>query len=615
MIMNSQKVLQLVELISKAATAYYNSDTPIMSDFEFDMIIEELRNIDPENAILTKPDFGAVTEYVPLKKHPHKFKVTGIPWKIKRHELDGVLRDKIKGSLIVSEKLDGITAVVYYRDGKLERILTRNDGVTGLDITHNLRHLVDAKGGIRDTIGGNVEWVRGEVVTSWDACTGNGYSHPRNMASGLSTSKDVTENHNHLQFIAFDISMDTDKYAKFIALERFGFRVPENWIVYDPFQFPEVEKRFNISELNYRRDDGIPTDGLVLDTLVQDIEPLVVKYQSKAYQTEVQEVVPQVSNYGRVIPVIKVNPVNVDGCVITYCSGFNYENIKKNHIGKGAIIEVTRANEVIPYWSNTISPAEMVEIPEEIDGSRTTWQGVDLRVEVDKLSNAIFDLINRKAPIGLGSIKVEEFIEHLEIVEFDDIASIINRENHDELVDMVNRTFSDAYIPKILELVENMVKGYTLSELLTSSFSDGLGKVAAQTLQDIFDNCPIKMLMHIKQNNGISPEVSSQMPTYLVAEGIKNNLDLLLELLDANIRVLEVKSKNLIKVCVTGDVSLPRKKWFEKYRDSIVEVTIAKADYLVANKDDNSSKVKTANKKGIPIITEQEILNMIGGKL
>ena len=342
---------ELRDLVTKAATTYYNSDLPIMSDEEFDALVAELA--ERGDSLATETSFGADLESTHLEKMLHGFPQYNMPLtvsglnKVKyRTLMEWAINESIARQGIMSSKLDGISAVAYYEDGQLQRVLTRGDGHSGLNIINNLPS--DTFPQYLETEGyeflGPI-WVRGEVVVRLGSHTEHGYSTERNMAAGLANTKEPTELNKLLRFVAYDTSLDGNYAEKLDWLSKLGFEVVKHY-KYDVDDYKTIAMIDHL--LNYSTHDVASrylVDGVVYRSLDND-DSYAIKFFTKLYETEVVKVHYQLSDKGRLIPVIQYNPVTIDGTVCTFCSGFNFKQILDNGIGPGAIIKVTKANEV-----------------------------------------------------------------------------------------------------------------------------------------------------------------------------------------------------------------------------------------------------------------------------
>lgn len=592
-----EQIKNLVERIKQAATAYYNTDEPILSDEEFDSLVNELRGLDAKNPILTTPNWGSKDSEIVrhLVERKHSFLVQGLP---KEKSTDFDLNNLPIGS-IISSKLDGISAVAYYKNGILQYVLTRNNGLTGFDITEKLKYS-NIPEMIDDT---SLLWVRGELVLEKGVAQLFGKSNERNMVAGLANSIDITEAHKYIKFVAYDCSSGRSVYTLDL-LGFLGFEVVRFKNITEKGQYAKLEALFDYTKYNI----GYPylVDGVVID---QTSKPTIaVKYPNRKYITKVVAIHNQISDHGRIIPVIEFEPVNIDGVIIKQCTGHNYEMLKLNNLGVGSIIEITRSNEVIPYWSNTVEGINYIE-PIELNGKSTEWQGVHLTIEPNKTKACIRNLIAMKAPKGVADSRISQIVSYFNILGLGSLKAtlrVLNTEENDFRDKGIKEEFG-AYYPHIVEWYKNSYQGYTLSEMLQCTITEGLGKVACDMIQNQYENDSYTLLTDLMTLGELPDYVN--VPTKTTRKGIKDNLQLIIEVLE-NINLKEVKKVNkdhLISICLTGKLSKPRGKLLEEWEDKVVEVDISKADYLVTDDPNSgSSKNKKAQKLGIPVLTEAD---------
>lgn len=616
------KVEDLVSKIVAASNAYYNSSNPIISDEDFDRLVDELKLLDPLNEILTTPGWGSDIQSTHKKKFPHTFLVKGIDDKFQSNNFNFIEYNSETEELIQSAKLDGISGVAYYEScdipnkNKLVRILTRNNGEIGLDVTESLIYC-----NIPKYVASDISWVRGEIVTTWEAAKKFGYKHPRNMAAGLANSDELSEAHKYLEFVVYNSNLTSTHKYKLNDLEVLGFTVVKYISIITERNYQFRSNMFDYSNLSSYYGYKYPVDGSIL-TKNYSGDSIAIKYPTPKIQVKVVKVINQLSSRGRVIPVIEIEPSELSGCLITYCSGFNYSLIKEHGIGPGAGITITRANEVIPDWRYdipTVNPVEVI-LPEVISNSGKNykikgWNGVHLECEIDKTLDSIKTLISWRCPLGIANAKIDILVELFQIETLKDLSVIAS--NWESVRSKILVEFGSTYSDRIVELLELINKGYTLAELLESTYTRSLGSESADRLMKYYNNNPKLMLDSISSYNKLPTNVESLMPSYVVGEGVIENIELIKNVLSAGFNIIspstEIDTTNLIPICMTGKLSKSRNELVEEWAGKIVEVDIGKAKYLITdNPESGSSKNKAANKLGIPVVTEsrfREILN------
>lgn len=605
-------IIELQKLIIEASSAYYYTSEPIISDVEFDNLIKELRRLDSNNKLLTTINWGAINP-THKEKFPHTFEVGGLD-KIQSVNFDYSI---ISYPIIQSSKLDGITGVAYYKDGKLLRILTRNDGTVGLDVTSNLIYC-----NIPKVIDSSITYIHGEIVTTWDASKKFDYSHPRNMSAGIVNSDNISECNKELHFVVYDTNLDLNHEEKLIKLELEGFEVVRWEKINSSMEFEYALPVFDYSKPDYISYD-YPVDGSVITSMDQSVA-FAIKYPTPNVKVKVLGISNQISERGRVTPVIEIEPTKLSGCTITRCSGFNYEKIIENGVGVGSIITITRANEVIPDWLYDIPTINRVavEVPTQLeyDGILyyTYMNGCQLEISKDKTMDSIKYLLSIRSPLGIAGAKIQTLIDSFGIKSHKDIVLLSNEfsfsNQHEE---KIFKVFGSSFSDRIIELLYNVSNGYTLAELLKSSFSKNLGSEAADRLMKYYFNDSLIMLEELEFNCGLRNKTSLLMPSYGVAEGIKDNIEVIKSILNAGFNIIEpikvVDTSDCIPICMTGKLSKSRSELTSEWKGKVVEVDINKAKYLITdNPSSPSSKNKAAQKLNIPVITENEFRKILG---
>lgn len=594
------QVEALVAQITEAAKEYYEG-SPIMSDPQFDQLVEELRELDPEHPVLSATGWGYVPSHRERVAHSHP--VEGLS-KIQVKTGDNPFKYLDQSvEYAITPKYDGISAVAYYGvDGKLERVLTRGDGKTGIDITKNVHKLIPDK----------VEYVRevrGEIVMPLSVFNEHykDSGNPCTTASGLVMSGDIGDRWEHIDFVAYSVRAAScwfNSYLEMIThlfIEGFtttGGRVLNKESAEDAYRLYDTSMAGHESPY--------PVDGAVvrpLRLLVTGEGPIfykedgvAIKYPTKTYEVVVTGIANQVSALGRVTPVIEFESVKTDRGTISRMSGFNYAQITRDDIGVGSILTMTLANEIIPHWVNTIKSTG-AEVPEEVDGMPTRMEGSQLVVDKCNKRDIIFRVLALHRPKGVGGTTIKETIDRLGIDCVSDIkpkiAEALKSTNHPLLTEWYR------------SILTNSV---TIPQLFCASVTRNAGWAAGMALNHLDSEAILGMLIH-------SQEDLIKWPTSAALAGVRENranLILLFSHFGVTTHSDGEESTGRVKVCFTGKLSKPRNEIAKDYQDYIVQVDIKAADYLVTNDPNSTSgKAKTARALGIKIITESELVEMI----
>lgn len=647
-----ERIPALVEQIKSAADAYYNGDQPIITDEEFDKLTDLLAELDPNHELLKTPGWGVSKAAAHLTKVAHGSFVGGLD-QVKIGAVEAGYNfgrgheDIVKG-YICSAKLDGISIVLYYDyDGNFVRALTRHDGEHGLDITQNLQYAE-----FPHTVPKGIKEVRGEIVIS-DAKFGlisHEYSNQRNAASGIAMSAySEPELLQMLDIVVYSITafyedvdhepwMD-DYNQVLLALGKAGFKTVKYNIIPAGYL-----NKFLVENppSSYRKEDPhlYLLDGVVVASLNLQYDeemhgtPLVhykVKYQSTFFETKVTKVHWIVSGYGRVVPTVEFETVNIGGVNVTYASGFNAEFIHSSGIGPGAIIKISRRNEVIPHIEEVVERVEP-EIPEFVDNTRTFWDGVHIRIKTKLDPMVIKTLIRDYAPKGLGGMNIAKFVEQGKLDDIEQLNDIIETGPSHPIFNSVE--MYDGPLALTQQSFFNMKEmDTTLDYALTTTWTDGLGYATAARIASLVSRDEmIRVLSNntfvlYMQNEDVDNSVDLQICEHIykscngsVADKIAENREVILKVLKLPFKwvasaVEEPLPDAKYKICLTGKLSKPRGELVNSWiKYGVVEVGIGQAEYLVCDKPSQSSKFKAAEAAGTKIITEEEFRKLIGAE-
>lgn len=373
---SDKSVDKLLKKLIKAKEAYYNTEYPIMTDEDFDALEEQLRKIDPKNPYFKK--IGA-----PISKENVVLPVPMMSLnKIKtKSDVNKWVSGFDKSStFVVSDKLDGVSVLLVYKNGKPIASYTRGDGTVGGDISYLIPHFNIPKSTsiIKDMT------LRGELVMShsnfdkWSST----FKNSRNMVAGISNRKDIHPGIKDVDVVIYDMVKPrlkpTDAYSK---LKKMGFKLVS-------FSVFEAHELGNLSD-HYaarKKRSKYSIDGLVIHH--NDIHP-VAKDENPSYATAFKEnekpteatvthVEWSLSKDGLLKPRVYIKPVRLAGVTVSKITGFNFKFIKDNKIGKGTKLGIVRSGEVIPHIVTVYksTKADLPDVPYNL-----TKSGVDAVVK------------------------------------------------------------------------------------------------------------------------------------------------------------------------------------------------------------------------------------------
>jgi len=373
-----------IEILNKAAKAYYQDAEEIMSNYEYDKLYDELEALEKESGMILA---GSPTQQVgyeilsELPKEAHPSRMLSLDKTKDREALRGWLNGQ-KG--ILSWKLDGLTIVLTYEDGTLVKALTRGNGDVGEVITSNAK--VFANLPLEIPYKGRLV-LRGEAVIRYsdfekinasipDADAK--YKNPRNLCSGSvrQLNNEITAKRN-VNFFAFslveaqDVDFDNSREKQLQWLASQGFDIVEYRMV-TPESIVEAVGAF---EEEVESND-LPSDGLVL--VLDDIayskslgttakfprDSVAFKWKDQIAETRLQEIEWSASRTGLINPVAIFEPVELEGTTVSRASVHNISVMQDLRLGIGDTITVYKANMIIPQIAENLTGSNNVKIPD-----------------------------------------------------------------------------------------------------------------------------------------------------------------------------------------------------------------------------------------------------------
>lgn len=355
------KVIEIVKTLLEAKEAYYNSDSPLMSDAEFDALEEKLRIIDPENEYFTAVGYVAsdakkIKHATPMLSMMKGKTMEDIASWINKIEIQGL------SDFIIEPKIDGLSAACRYSRGKLVYVATRGNGIEGQDISHIAEFVKDIPESINIT-DEDIE-VRGELYLPRNTDFDTEGRPLRNSCVGLINRKENRGDLKYVRFAAFRIvGMDHIFYEsdRIDILKDSGFNTIEYFLTSD---VQEIEEYYKSYLETYRGAWEYETDGLIICVndrrFFEEIDSkwivdhhnhyaIALKPPSEARETIIRDIAWQVSRQGNVIPVAIFDAIFIGGAKLSRAALNNYENVVRLKIQRGDTLVVERANDVIPF--------------------------------------------------------------------------------------------------------------------------------------------------------------------------------------------------------------------------------------------------------------------------
>lgn len=375
----TQSMRKLIAELTEADIAYYKHDDPVMTDREYDRKLDQLRSLEEESGIIlsgsqTQKVSGEILEELVSVRHTKPMLSAG-----KTKSVDDLVKFAGGRNVVLSWKMDGLTLVLRYENGVLQQAITRGrEGIIGEDVTHTVRKFdnVPLAIPVKDAIE-----VRGEGVISWEnfekinLSLEEPYGHPRNLASGSTRKLNAAEaGKRHLEFAAFelvtDMQMDT-KAEQLAFMEQLGF------LVVPYVQIPSADDdaiRQAVAKMK-PEEFAYPVDGLILEqddiaygrslgsTGHHENRMIALKWEDELYETKFLGLETAVTRNGMVSLTGIFEPVEIGGTEVSRAYLHNLDIFEKLSLGQGDIIQVYKANMIIPQIAENQTKSGTVDIP------------------------------------------------------------------------------------------------------------------------------------------------------------------------------------------------------------------------------------------------------------
>lgn len=375
----------LVEQLNQASDVYYNGKGELMTDYEWDAKFDQLKKLEEETGeVLPDSPTNKVSEDTIVgKKEEHEFAALSLA---KTKLVSDLVKWAEDRPIWISWKLDGLTLVVTYDNGKLSKIVTRGNGHIGTNITH----LASAISGIPKTIKEKGHLViRGEAVISYTDFeqfiieSEGDYANPRNLASGSLSLKDAEEvKQRHIQWIPFTLVYTEQKInswgERMQMLQDLGFKPVERTRIEHPDERSIQAEIDRFTQKVTDKTNPYPVDGLVIcydDTAYAATGSVTghhatragyaFKWQDEHADTELDHIEWSCAA-NTITPVAVFKPVELEGTTVKRASLCNVSECERLGIGgKGSKLQVIKANKIIPKVINVTEPMGIFEIPNE----------------------------------------------------------------------------------------------------------------------------------------------------------------------------------------------------------------------------------------------------------
>ena len=657
----NNKLKELTQELQEASKAYYTENRELMSNKEYDQKYDELAALEKELGV-SLPE--SPTHTVGYRVVSHLEKVA--------HEVPALSLDKTKDrqalvswlngqTAALSWKMDGLTVVATYEKGLLKQAVTRGNGLSGEDITHNAPFIKGLPSVIPEV--GKVV-VRGEAVISYkdfeeinkSLPEADAYQNPRNLASGSIRQFDSRKcAQRRVHFTAFTFVNALDYCSTYVdsirMLKNWGFEAVEYQMV-NPDTVVDAVGEFEKLIVN----NPYPSDGLVLT--LNDLaygeslgitgkfprNSIAFKWQDDTVETTLRDVEWSASRTGLINPVAVFDTVSLEGTDVSRASLHNISYIQNLRLGIGDLVTVYKANKIIPQIDENLTAGEnpLVPVPATcpVCGSQTERRiGADGHTEALYCTNpscaakhiGMFErLVCRDGlnVVGLSSSKLEQLIDHGFIKKRTDLFNLDQYKKEISSLDgwglkSAQNLFDSVYSSRTTTFRQFFYSlgipgcGHDVAKILEKEFQKKPGYCKTTLLAELLSSkeaVPVLSAM-----NGIGEVRAKAIKDWYIQNDTEYKL-LISRLSISNDMVVVVQTSEKtvslegLTFVITGSVHIFKsrnalKEKIESMGGKASGSVSSKTSYLISNEPSTSSKSVKASKLGVPVITEKEFVS------
>lgn len=635
---------ELLELLKNASEAYYNNKELILSDEEYDSLMQ----LAEEKGWLVQDDKindGAKLNF--SKEVIHTKPMKSLKKANSEKELEAYYKEtKNHGaeSYVIEPKLDGLALSIYYDENNEIILSTRGNGNVGENVTYLLKDKnLNIKNIPLEKPNEKIKELRGELFSSKKDLIINNknkpkdkFSNERSAVAGIvSKSKLGLDYKGQLTFVTY-FAIDTED--NFVKIPKTIFNARDLFPSNRAYSFEELLDNVNKAKL-WREECMAPTDGIVIkpienitigETNHHPKEYIAFKYPGEQKVTTVEDISFTIGNTGKITPRVKISPITIDGVTITNITGNNFKWLQEKKVSKGAEVLVKRANDVIPAIVMTIKESNKeLKIPkvcpycnnaldykyneqgqESKDlfclnpncESRKSYMMTNIVgkqcLDIDGLSGEVLKTLKLESVVDLMNLDLKE----LEEVKFDSSGVSLGKIRAKLIYDNIQKAKNDTQPYRWLLSFGIPTLGSVTAKKILKEF---------ESLEELFSD-KNKSIKKIKSINGLGNAFVKSFEEYFeIAKTTFNELNSIGCVMD-KFDNITVKGY----YCHTGKVPQNFKN-----RDELIS-ELEKQGWIFTksiNKDTNilltedktkmSSKMKKAASLNIPIMTYQEFLN------
>jgi len=664
---NKKDYRNAVEILNKAAYAYYTLDNPIMTDSDYDKLYFQVVDYEKENGF----DIDSPTQRVgdqildgfEKAKHIEKmyslndvFNENGfLEWTA------GIKKDYPNAIFYQEPKYDGLSLNLLYKKGILISAITRGNGEVGEDVTANAKYILG--------IPMNIEYkgileIRGEVVifkkdfekiNQWRIDQGkNAFSNERNAASGsLRSFESESVKNSRLRFTPYGLGFSDIEFEK--QSESYKWILSQGFVNWNP-KIDLISNSLTPEDLIYsyeriinnRGDYPMLLDGMVVKVDQKDIQEdlgftskfpkwaIAFKFPAQEKHTKLVDVIAQVGKTGAITPVGIVSPVEFEGVTVNRVTLHNYQEIERMNLHTGDIVSIIRSGDVIPkilgvdFTKRNENNIHVIEEPSICPICEST---TEYRQTANGEETAVLYCSNYNCPAVLkGRLEYAAGKKALDIPGFGEavVNELINKGFVNSLSDIFELTkeelltlegFAKRKAEITIEAIKNVQnKPLEAHRLLNAIDIPTIGESASKKLVNEFKHKVFTGELsyeELVQVQDIGDTSANAYVDFFSKENNKIEVDKLLDLINLKFpeEIIIPEGSTIInkKFVITGTLSKSRghfKDLIEKNGGKVTGSVSKNTDYLLAG-EEAGSKLEKAEKLGVEILNENQFLELL----
>ena len=647
---DTRRMQELVELLNRAAKAYYQDADEIMSNYEYDALYDELQALEAQTGVTLSSSPTVNVGYEVLSELPKERHPSPMLSLDKTKDVAGLQAFAGDQKVVMSWKMDGLTIVLTYRDGGLVKAVTRGNGEVGEVITANARTFKNLP--LQIPYKGELV-LRGEAVIGYKdfekineeiAEVDAKYKNPRNLCSGSvrQLNSEITAKRN-VKFYGFalvqaeGVDFHNSRAAQLDWLASQGFEVVEH-IVVSREEIPNEVIKFSEKIVS----NDFPSDGLVL--IYDDVaygqslgrtskyprDSFAFKWADETSKTILREIEWSPSRTGLINPVAIFDPVELEGTTVSRASVHNISIMEELELGIGDQIEVYKANMIIPQIAENLTRSGVKDIPKvcPVCGGATEIRSIsnakalyctNPECQAKQLkSYALFVSRDALNIDGLSEATLEKFIARGFIHDFADLFHL--EQHREEICEMDG--FGEKSYNNLIASVEK-ARETTLPRLIYGLGIANIGLANAKLICKKIGHNPERVIDLTAEDlaaiDGIGDVIAGNYVAYFADAEHRELFEKLLKEVKLPEEQEDVGEQTFagMNFVITGSVEHfanrnEVKALIESKGGKVTGSVTSKTNYLINNNvESTSSKNKKAKDLGIPIITEEDFLRML----